>query len=91
MMIEYLGDSDAVLLAEQHIQAKEDTMMCTFDEMVIIAEALHEWASNGSGTRGHDVSVWYGDDRDSYVVDYNDNVPMRVQRVGSTETWHAGE
>lgn len=64
-------------------------MARTFDEMVEIAESLPGYDSNGGGTRGHDVSVWYGDDQDSYVVDYDGGKPMRVQRVGSTETWYA--
>ena len=64
--------------------------MTTFEEMVRTAEALPEWAFNGSGTRGYDFSVWYGKYVSAdYVVDYDDGIPQRVQRVGSTETWYA--
>jgi len=62
--------------------------MTTFDEMVAKAESLHEWASNGGGTRGADVSIWYGDEQADYVVDYDNGEPYRVQRVGSTEMWY---
>lgn len=58
--------------------------MTAFEEMVALAESGEEYDSNGGGTRGYNVSVWYAVGTRSFVVDYDTSGgAVRVQEVGT--------